>query len=143
MGNYLVASWLAVGLAIAVLQWRLAIVEPRPVHERVTVSLLAIATAAGVASALMPQPWSAVFVWLTLACVNAALASVGWSIRFLSLLGLGATAVAVVLITVRSFSSLPVMFAAGVLCLGAALLAGASATRRIGPRNDIGHSALQ
>jgi hypothetical protein len=126
MGIYLISIWLLIGAIALILTHRMMRTMRRatPV-EALSVGLFLIGVVSGIASVVARDPLSSAFVWVTLGFVNCSLATAGWegSLRVLAALGFFGTVAALVLIAVHSFSSLPVVVAAGVLCLGAALLA--------------------
>ena len=126
MGIYLVSIWLLVGGSALITSRRATAPGVRALRaQSIPVAVLVLAVAAGVMSIVTREPNASAFVWITLACVNIALAIAGWdgSAKIIAGLGSFATLAAVGLIALHSFSSLPVMVAGGVMCLGATLLA--------------------
>ncbi|MDE3101576.1 MAG: hypothetical protein KGJ98_05005 [Chloroflexota bacterium] len=126
MGVYLISIWLfggAITLILARVPTRPGTAAPRA--NVISVGLFVLGVIAGAMSAVNGEPWASVGVWIALGCVNLALALMGWKgiAKPLAVLGAFATLGALVLIALHAFSSLPVMVAAGVLCLGAALIA--------------------
>jgi len=124
MGIYLVSIWLAVGTAVLIFEVRLSSAPLKAKPMQISLVALLFGATSGLASVPAAEPWSSALVWLTMAIVNAALANVAWisGPRLLSGSGLGMTSLALVLIGLRSFASLPAMVAGGVLCVGAALI---------------------
>lgn len=91
--------------------------------QSVPVASLMTAVGSGVLTLVTPEPWSTAFVWITLGLVNVALAVAGIrrSPAMLPGAGLVLTTVALALVLLRSFASLAVIAAAGVICAAAAL----------------------
>ncbi|MDE3097120.1 MAG: hypothetical protein KGK07_14120 [Chloroflexota bacterium] len=124
MGLYLISIWLLVGAVAHILTRRTSRGNrPSRRDDAIPVGLFIVGVASGVVSVASPDPWSSAFVWITLGSVNLSFASAAWdrSPRVLPTLGSAATVVALALIALRSFTGLPVIVAAGVLCLAAAL----------------------
>ena len=130
MGIYLVSIWLLVGGSTLMLQRRLRATSSQTVAwNNAPVLLLVVGAVAGALIVFTPDPWASAFVWTTLCLVNLALALSGWHMRMLAVIGTLVTAAGITLVAIHAWSSLPVMAAAGVLSLGAALI-GSSATQR-------------
>jgi hypothetical protein len=126
LGIYLISIWLLAGALALIMAHRPQRTMDRTRRvELLAVGLFLLGVISGVASVATRDPWSTVFVWLALGFVNFSLATAGWgkAARILAALGSLGTVAALTLIALGSFSSLPVIAAAGVLCLAAALLA--------------------
>ncbi len=136
MGIYLISIWLLGGAIALILARRPSRTSARASRaESISIGLFIVGVATGVTSTVTGEPWTSAFVWTTLAFVNLALATAGWdgSGKLIAGPGFFGTLAALVLIALHSFSSLPVMVAAGLLCLGGALLA-RSVDRPVAPR---------
>ena len=123
MGIYLVSVWLGGGvLALFLNQW-VAHRESPHIARSLPILAFMTAVATGALSLVTPEPWTSAFVWLTLGLVNVTLAVAGIrrSPAVLPGAGLLLTAIALALVLLRSFASLPVIVAAGVICAAAAL----------------------
>lgn len=128
MGIYLIAIWLLVGLATLAIARRQPPSESGPLRQAssAAIPLFVGGVGTGLVSVIVAEPLSSALLWATLGLVNASLASVALArgSRVLPAIGLGLSAIGLVLAALRAMVSLPVIVAAGVICLGAALLGG-------------------
>ena len=124
MGPYLVSIWLLGGAIALILRYPSGARASR--GWSIALGLFMLGILSGALSLLLLEPMSSAFVWIALALVNLALVTVGWrsTAKILASLGALTTIAALFLIAGRSFVSLPMIVAAGVLSLAAALLAG-------------------
>jgi hypothetical protein len=110
--------WLAVGGGLLLVRGR--------VHHRLTVAFVLWLTGLLCAAVALISPAVTQFnvVMGSIAFVNASIVMPSWDSRFrvTLLLGLAATVAAMILVLLGAFSSLPVMAAAAVVCLGTAVL---------------------
>lgn len=86
-------------------------------------TLWLLAVASGLVAALASNPPGWTFLMGAVALVNLAVAVIAWrgAARLLAGLGATATVIGLTLAVIGAFSSLPILAAASVLCLGASL----------------------
>src|SRR5438128_1326701 len=130
--NPFATAWLAVDLIAVIALLRMF--HAGRSARTLTVAMAALQLAAllsALASTRLVVAAASPWIWTTIVAVHIALAVAGLTvgIRFLALLGLAGTAVAVALIVIGSFTSIVVAASVAVILIGAALLPKSSSPR--------------
>ena len=133
--NPFVTTWLAVDLIAVIPLLRLLRAGPSARTFAVAMAgLQLVALASAIGSTRLDVAGASPLIWTTIVAANVALAVAGLTVglRVLALIGLVATAGAVVLVLLGSFGSIAVAACAAIVLMGGALLPRSAKARTAG-----------